>query len=108
MPCNARVVQSAKLSQETLDRIHKLAKEKGWPVKPAPGGWNITVYPLTISVSGNTITFKSDADWDTGVHQIRNLVTMLKASGIEFTDAGQPETHRHDNPAGPWQRVGHS
>lgn len=106
MPCNSRVVIRAKVSLEGARKIREAATQKGWPLVAGKDlkGFTIDLKGTRVIVAGDIVTFQSDSLWDSGVTQLKNLMVLFKQYGIDLTSVGQPETHRHDQPAGPWQR----
>jgi len=110
MPCNARVVQMAKIAGEipTIEKLRDIFKNHQGAVEAIEGGYriHIGVVVADINIKAKTIILKSyAADWDTGVKQLQALLKMIRETGIPLEDIGQPETHRHDEAAAPWQRV---
>ena len=111
MPCNARVVQYAKIAGviPTLDKLKQIFANHKGTVEVIPGGYRIRIGPVIadIDVASKKITLRSyEEDWDTGVKQLQHLMKMIQDSGLPITEISQPETHRHDHVV-PWQQVSH-
>ncbi|MDD5510803.1 MAG: hypothetical protein PHI12_08335 [Dehalococcoidales bacterium] len=103
MSCNSRVVMRTTLSAQNIADIKKIAKEMGWKVV----GDKIIMSPMVnATLEGNTLTLRSQAEWDLGVTQLKSIIVLLSVKGVKFEKVDQPETHIHQ-PTAPQQRVGH-
>lgn len=106
MPCNARVVIKAKTRVENVEGVKKFLVQNGWQISTSPI-LSATKGQVYLQIVGKELELRSTADdWDVGVSQLKSLVLLLTAAGLELESIGQPETHRHEQTA-PWQRVGH-
>jgi hypothetical protein len=97
MPCNARVILKAKATVNTND-ILKLLETNS--IRVLPDSYICYLNPLvevTLSRQGNAEFRYMGDDWNEGVQMFSRAITYLKNKGVEVTDAGKPETHRHDD-----------
>ena len=105
MPCNAKVVQYAKMTVTDIQKILQAAKNKGLRIVETENSVRLAfgdMVTVEISRSGEVVMRSTSDDWETGVEQLRRVQGFLNASVAPLSDVGDPETHRHDE-AGPWQ-----
>jgi len=95
MPCNAKVVLTAKVNINTLDKYKLNLK------KLANGNSSAQLNALVsieVDPQGNATLRYTGLSWDEGTKMLGNAVMYLKKLKVEVSDVGKPETHRHDDP----------
>ena len=92
MPCNAKVVLTAKVKVNDLNKLRTRAK-------PSDGYYRLTgLVSIQADQQGNATLRYTGLDWDEGVRMLSNTIAHLKKLKVEVSDVGKPETHRHDTP----------
>jgi len=51
---------------------------------------------IVIMPDGQVAFFVDEGDFEGGKAKLEKLVKTLRAGGVEFTEVGQVEQHRHD------------
>ena len=94
MPCNAKVVLSAKVNVNDLNKL-----SSPYTTKLPNGNYQLNkLVSLEVDPEGNATVRYTGDNWDEGLRMLSNAISYLRGLKVEVTDVGKPETHRHDTP----------
>lgn len=93
MPCNARVVVTAKAKIKDINKLPYVTKTgSGYTSRLN------TLVTMDIDKAGNAVLKYTGDNWDEGVAMLGKALFYLRDKcQVEFSDVGKPETHRHQH-----------